>query len=102
VVEAHRHLAGVALRQAADQVRVLHRGAADHDPGHAGGEQGVGVGVGADPPPVWTGTATAAATASITGRLTGSPVRAASRSTTWIQGAPSASKARAWATGSSP
>ena len=38
----------------------------------------------------------------ITGRLTGSPVRAASRSTTWIQGEPASAKTRAWATGSSP
>ena len=40
--------------------------------------------------------------AETTDRFTGSPVRAASRSTTWIQAASSASNARAWATGSSP
>ena len=46
------------------------------------------------PPPVWTGTSTAAASASTSGRLTGRPVRAASRSTTWSQGAPAAAKRR--------
>ncbi len=54
------------------------------------------------PPPVCTGTATAAAMAATTGRFAGSPVRAASRSTTWIHGAPASAKATAWATGSSP
>ena len=40
--------------------------------------------------------------AATTGRLAGSPVRAASRSTTWIHLAPAAAKVRATATGSSP
>ena len=42
------------------------------------------------PPPACTGTLTAAAMAPIRARLTGSPVRAASRSTVWIHGAPAA------------
>ena len=37
------------------------------------------------PPPACTGTSTAAAMAAISSRFTGSPVRAASRSTVWIQ-----------------
>ena len=46
------------------------------------------------PPPACTRArpATAAVIASTTGRLTGSPLRAASRSTTWIQDAPAAAK----------
>ena len=43
------------------------------------------------PPPTCTGTSTAVAMRPMTSRFTGSPVRAASRSTTWIHGAPSAS-----------
>ena len=54
------------------------------------------------PPPAWTlaRPATAAATAATTGRFTGSPVRAASRSTTWIHVAPPSQNASATSTAS--
>src|SRR6266511_3389213 len=54
------------------------------------------------PPLAWTRHGTAAQIASTTARLTRSPVRAASRSTTWIHRAPAAAKACATCTGSSP
>ena len=54
------------------------------------------------PPPACTGTSTAAAIAAMRWRLAASPVRAASRSTVWIQGAPAATKRLGHRDGSSP
>ena len=53
------------------------------------------------PPPVSISQPTLRAMAATYSRLPASPLRAASRSTTWIQRAPAASNARATATGSS-
>ena len=89
-------------RRGGDEVGVLERRGADDHAGHAGVGQRGGRLVVRTPPPVCTGTPTAAAMAAMTVRLTGSPVRAASRSTTWIHGAPAAANAWATATGSSP
>ncbi len=56
------------------------------------------------PPPAWTWTAApvAAAIAAMTGRFSGVPVRAASRSTRWTHRAPAAAKPWATVTGSVP
>ena len=51
------------------------------------------------PPPAWMREATVLAIASMTARFAGSPVRAASRSTTWIHSAPASAKVRATLTG---
>ena len=99
-VDRHHHPVAMASHSLVEEVLIPERSRAQHDPGGARLQRRMHRSRLRKPPPSWTGTPTSAAIRRTCSRLTGSPLRAPSRSTTCKSRAPPAPTRRAASSGS--